>query len=184
MPVNCLRSRHHRKNRRSKSPQTSARHSPAVAAPWSSSRPSHPGASRGRRLQPRPAGDLVPLNGRAVMAPAMGHICRRKRSCIGLVIDPFAPAALPPVRAQCRSQANQIQKYPWRRECGPRVRLSQTFGHPWADSYNLTIPHAGIGGISPVQRLNNLLGNDRQSNSEAPATVWMEEVTALSCSAI
>ena len=32
---------------------------------------------------------------------------------------------------------------------------------PWADSYNLTRPHAGIGGISPVQRLNNLLGNDR-----------------------
>lgn len=31
---------------------------------------------------------------------------------------------------------------------------------PWADSYNLTRPHAGIGGISPWQRLNNLLGND------------------------
>jgi transposase InsO family protein len=30
----------------------------------------------------------------------------------------------------------------------------------WADSYNLTRPHAGIGGISPWQRLNNLLGND------------------------
>ena len=31
---------------------------------------------------------------------------------------------------------------------------------PWAQSYNLTRPHAGIGGISPIQRLNNLLGND------------------------
>lgn len=30
----------------------------------------------------------------------------------------------------------------------------------WADTYNLTRPHAGIGGISPFQRLNNLLGND------------------------
>ena len=30
----------------------------------------------------------------------------------------------------------------------------------WADTYNLTRPHAGIGGISPLQRLNNLLGND------------------------
>lgn len=30
----------------------------------------------------------------------------------------------------------------------------------WADSYNLARPHAGIGGISPFQRLNNLLGND------------------------
>lgn len=30
----------------------------------------------------------------------------------------------------------------------------------WAETYNLTRPHAGIGGISPWQRLNNLLGND------------------------
>jgi transposase InsO family protein len=30
----------------------------------------------------------------------------------------------------------------------------------WADRYNLVRPHAGIGGISPFQRLNNLLGND------------------------
>ena len=31
---------------------------------------------------------------------------------------------------------------------------------PWTDAYNLTRPHAGIGGIPPFQRLNNLLGND------------------------
>lgn len=31
---------------------------------------------------------------------------------------------------------------------------------PWTDAYNLTRPHAGIGGITPFQRLNNLLGND------------------------
>ena len=30
----------------------------------------------------------------------------------------------------------------------------------WADTYNHNRPHAGIGGISPWQRLNNLLGND------------------------
>jgi transposase InsO family protein len=30
----------------------------------------------------------------------------------------------------------------------------------WADTYNHSRPHAGIGGISPWQRLNNLLGND------------------------
>jgi transposase InsO family protein len=30
----------------------------------------------------------------------------------------------------------------------------------WADTYNRDRPHAGIGGISPLQRLNNLLGND------------------------
>jgi transposase InsO family protein len=31
---------------------------------------------------------------------------------------------------------------------------------PWADAYNLARPHAGIGHLSPWQRLNNLLGND------------------------
>jgi transposase InsO family protein len=31
---------------------------------------------------------------------------------------------------------------------------------PWTDAYNLARPHAGIGDISPWQRLNNLLGND------------------------
>jgi transposase InsO family protein len=31
---------------------------------------------------------------------------------------------------------------------------------PWTDAYNLTRPHSGIGGISPWQRVNNLLGND------------------------
>lgn len=31
---------------------------------------------------------------------------------------------------------------------------------PWTDTYNLYRPHAGIAGLSPFQRLNNLLGND------------------------
>jgi transposase InsO family protein len=31
---------------------------------------------------------------------------------------------------------------------------------PWADGYNLARPHAGIGDISPWQRLSNLLGSD------------------------
>ncbi len=31
---------------------------------------------------------------------------------------------------------------------------------PWTDAYNLHRPHAGIGDISPWERLNNLLGND------------------------
>jgi transposase InsO family protein len=31
---------------------------------------------------------------------------------------------------------------------------------PWTDAYNLTRPHAGIGGLSPWTRVNNLLGND------------------------
>jgi len=31
---------------------------------------------------------------------------------------------------------------------------------PWTDAYNLDRPHAGIGGLTPWQRVNNLLGND------------------------
>ncbi|MDE2486963.1 MAG: IS481 family transposase [Alphaproteobacteria bacterium] len=30
----------------------------------------------------------------------------------------------------------------------------------WTDAYNLARPHAGIGGLTPWQRVNNLLGND------------------------
>jgi transposase InsO family protein len=31
---------------------------------------------------------------------------------------------------------------------------------PWTDAYNLSRPHAGIGGLTPWQRVTNLLGND------------------------
>src|SRR5215217_5128073 len=31
---------------------------------------------------------------------------------------------------------------------------------PWTDNYNRTRSHAGIGGLTPWQRVNNLLGND------------------------
>jgi transposase InsO family protein len=31
---------------------------------------------------------------------------------------------------------------------------------PWTDSYNLARPHTGIKGLTPWQRVNNLLGND------------------------
>ena len=31
---------------------------------------------------------------------------------------------------------------------------------PWTDSYNLHRPHSGISGLTPWQRVNNLLGND------------------------
>lgn len=31
---------------------------------------------------------------------------------------------------------------------------------PWTDSYNLNRPHSGIKGLTPWQRVNNLLGND------------------------
>jgi transposase InsO family protein len=36
---------------------------------------------------------------------------------------------------------------------------SQAIG-PWTDAYNLSRPHSGIGGLTPWQRVNNLLGND------------------------
>jgi transposase InsO family protein len=31
---------------------------------------------------------------------------------------------------------------------------------PWTDAYNLNRPHTGIGGLTPWQRVTNLLGND------------------------
>ena len=31
---------------------------------------------------------------------------------------------------------------------------------PWTDAYNLARPHSGIKGLTPWQRVNNLLGND------------------------
>ncbi len=31
---------------------------------------------------------------------------------------------------------------------------------PWTDAYNLSRPHSGIAGLTPWQRVNNLLGND------------------------
>jgi transposase InsO family protein len=39
------------------------------------------------------------------------------------------------------------------------VHRSRAVG-PWTDAYNRDRPHSAIGGISPWQRLNNLLGND------------------------
>lgn len=36
---------------------------------------------------------------------------------------------------------------------------NQSIG-PWTDAYNTIRPHAGIAGLTPWQRLNNLLGND------------------------
>lgn len=31
---------------------------------------------------------------------------------------------------------------------------------PWTQAYNLHRPHSGIAGLTPWQRVNNLLGND------------------------
>jgi len=39
------------------------------------------------------------------------------------------------------------------------AQRTQAIG-PWTDAYNLSRPHAGIGGLAPWQRVNNLLGND------------------------
>lgn len=60
----------------------------------------------------RPSGDIAPLNGRAVMALILGHICGRRHTLIGLVVVPCAPAALPSAPAQCWSPGGQIQKNP------------------------------------------------------------------------
>ncbi len=47
---------------------------------------------------------------------------------------------------------------------------------PWTDAYNLTRPHAGIGGLTPSSRVNNLLGNNGQRGKPAP----VETMTKIS----
>lgn len=44
---------------------------------------------------------------------------------------------------------------------GSVIRSALPFG-PQTDSYNLIRPHAGINGLTPWQRVNNLLGNDTE----------------------
>lgn len=52
-----------------------------------------------------------------------------------------------------------LREWAYARPYFSSAQRNQAIG-PWTDAYNLTRPHAGIGGISPFQRLNNLLGND------------------------
>jgi len=52
-----------------------------------------------------------------------------------------------------------LREWAYARPYASSAQRNQAIG-PWTDAYNLTRPHAGIGGISPFQKLNNLLGND------------------------
>ena len=52
-----------------------------------------------------------------------------------------------------------LREWAYARPYATSLARSQAIG-PWIDAYNLTRPHSAIGGISPFQRLNNLLGND------------------------
>ena len=54
-----------------------------------------------------------------------------------------------------------LREWAYARPYPSSVIRNQTVGQ-WTDAYNLNRPHAGIAGISPFQRLNNLLGNDIQ----------------------
>jgi transposase InsO family protein len=52
-----------------------------------------------------------------------------------------------------------LREWAYARPYGSSAERAQAIT-AWANRYNLDRPHAGIGGISPWQRLNNLLGND------------------------
>lgn len=69
-----------------------------------------------------------------------------------------------PYRPQTNGKAERfiqtsLREWAYARPYASSAERSQAI-RQWADTYNLTRPHAGIGGISPLQRLNNLLGND------------------------
>jgi transposase InsO family protein len=52
-----------------------------------------------------------------------------------------------------------LREWAYARPYRSSAERAQTIG-PWTDTYNLTRPHAGIGGLTPWQRVTNLLGND------------------------
>ncbi|WP_091737313.1 IS481 family transposase [Phenylobacterium immobile] len=52
-----------------------------------------------------------------------------------------------------------LREWAYAKPYSSSAERAQAIG-PWIDAYNLSRPHAGIGGLSPWTRVNNLLGND------------------------
>ena len=52
-----------------------------------------------------------------------------------------------------------LREWAYARSYPSAEHRAQTVG-PWTNAYNLARPHSALGGITPFQRLNNLLGND------------------------
>lgn len=52
-----------------------------------------------------------------------------------------------------------LREWAYARPYASSAERSDAIG-PWTDAYNLTRPHAGIAGLTPWARVNNLLGND------------------------
>lgn len=52
-----------------------------------------------------------------------------------------------------------LREWAYAKPYASSAERAQAIG-PWINAYNLTRPHAGIGGLTPWQRVNNLLGND------------------------
>jgi transposase InsO family protein len=52
-----------------------------------------------------------------------------------------------------------LREWAYARSYASSAERSNTV-RPWTDAYNRTRPHSALGGITPFQRLNNLLGND------------------------
>lgn len=52
-----------------------------------------------------------------------------------------------------------LREWAYAKPYASSAERTQAIAH-WIDSYNLTRPHAGIAGLTPWARVNNLLGND------------------------
>ena len=52
-----------------------------------------------------------------------------------------------------------LREWAYAKPYASSTERTQAIG-PWTDAYNLSRPHSGIKGLTPWQRVNNLLGND------------------------
>ena len=52
-----------------------------------------------------------------------------------------------------------LREWAYAKPYSSSAERTQAIG-PWTDAYNLDRPHSGIAGLTPWQRVNNLLGND------------------------
>ncbi|HEY0919856.1 IS481 family transposase [Devosia sp.] len=93
-----------------------------------------------------------------------GSAFRSKRFAKALAAAGIAHKRTRPYTPRTNGKAERfiqtsLREWAYARPYLSSAQRTQAVG-PWTDAYNLARPHSAIGGISPWQRVNNLLGND------------------------